>query len=101
MRSIVILPEEQQHCLRECLEVVVPVDLRVVPQRYLTKHLHGGKGSIPRTQDMTSALRERIIKMNRQLTPPPNRIKLKYLLIRGAKNKLEKGQTEEEGRDWK
>ena len=36
-------PEEQQHCLRERLEIVVPVDLRVVPQRYLTKHLHGGK----------------------------------------------------------
>lgn len=32
-------PKQQQHCLRESLEVVVPVDLRVVPQRYLTKHL--------------------------------------------------------------
>lgn len=89
MRSI--LPEEQQHCLRECLEVVVSVDLRVVPQRYLTKHLHGRKGS---TQDMTSALKEeRIIKMKGQL--PPYRIKLKYLLlIRGAKNKLQKRQTD-------
>lgn len=71
MRGIVILPEEQQHCLRECLEVVVPVDLRVVPQRYLTKHLHGGKGNIPHTQDVTSALKERIIKMEGQLPPPP------------------------------
>lgn len=33
-------PEQQQHCLRESLEIVVPVDLRVVPQRYLTKHLN-------------------------------------------------------------
>lgn len=95
MRGIVILPEEQQHCLRECLEVVVPVDLRVVPQRYLTKHLCGGKGSIPRTQDMTSALKEEsIIKMKGRLSPS-HRIKLKYLLlIRGAKNKLEKRQTD-------
>lgn len=75
MRGIAILPEEQQHCLRECLEVVVPVDLRVVPQRYLTKHLHGGRGSIPRTQDMTSALKEeRIIKMKGQLPPPPTEL---------------------------
>lgn len=43
MRSGFILPEEQQHGLRECLEVVVPVDLRVVPQRYFTKHLRRGK----------------------------------------------------------
>lgn len=33
-------PKQQQHCLRKSLEVVVPVDLRVVPQRYLTKHLN-------------------------------------------------------------
>lgn len=33
-------PKQQQHRLRESLEVVVPVDLRVVPQRYLTKHLN-------------------------------------------------------------
>lgn len=33
-------PEQQQHRLRESLEIVVPVDLRVVPQRYLTKHLN-------------------------------------------------------------
>lgn len=45
MSSAVILPEEQQHCLRECLEVVVPVDLRVVPQRYFTKHLRRGDGN--------------------------------------------------------
>lgn len=33
-------PKQQQHSLRESLEVVVPVDLCVVPQRYLTKHLN-------------------------------------------------------------
>lgn len=58
MRGIVILPEEQQHCLRECLEVVVPVDLRVVPQRYLTKHLHGGKYSTHTGYDISIKRRE-------------------------------------------
>ena len=35
-------PEEEQHSLGERLEVVVPVDLAVVPQSYLTKHLKEG-----------------------------------------------------------
>lgn len=49
-RSHLSSPEEQQHRLREGLEIVVPVDLRVVPQRYPTKHLHGrrrwGRGGV-------------------------------------------------------
>lgn len=48
-------PEEQQHGLRERLEIVVPVDLCVVPQRYFTKHLHGREGSSHSTQDMALA----------------------------------------------
>lgn len=82
MSSAVILPEEQQHCLRECLEVVVPVDLRVVPQRYFTKHLRRGEGNISIC----------------------NKIKIGSLpTLKGEKNKQEKediGQKADEGRGW-
>lgn len=34
-------PEEQQHCLGKCLEIVVPVDLVVISHSNLPKHLGG------------------------------------------------------------